>query len=334
MQLTPSPAGKIPSMPEYSIDRLDLHDVPVDGHGRKAIEADVALTVHNDYPLTIDVPSLGFEVLVPNCDSSLPLIGVAEAITGLIHVRANDDVKAQAKGVVREIPESLTRACPHSVSSPLDQFMDHYLNGEDAKILVRGKKMNDTNTPDWILDIIESITVPLEFPGRSLDNLIRNFSLTDVDFKLPNPFADPNDPNSNPRVSGTAEVLAAIPPELSVDLGVESIRTIADLFYEDRKLGILNLDEWTQANSTKVQNETSNETLLSIASRVIDAPLNITDSDVFSEVMQKMLFGDEDFELAVSAKVDVKVATVLGILTVKNVPAEGKIPVKRSSSFW
>lgn len=327
-------ASKIPSMPEYKIGRLDLHDVPVDGNGRKAIEADVSLTLHNDYPLTIDVPSLAFEVLVPNCDSSLPLIGVAEAVTNLIHVRAKDDVKAEAKGVVREIPESLTRACPHSASSPLDQFMNRYLNGEDAQILVRGKKANDSDTPEWISNILESITVPLEFPGRSFDNFIRNFSLTDVDFKLPNPFADANDPDGSPRVSGTAEVLAALPPELNIDLGVDSIRTTADLFYEERKLGILYLDHWEKANSTKVQNDTSDETLLSITSRVVDVPLNITDSDVFSEVMQKMLFGDEDFELAVSATVDVKVSTVLGILIVKNVPAEGKIPVKRSSSFW
>ncbi|RSL98536.1 hypothetical protein CEP52_010269 [Fusarium oligoseptatum] len=322
-------AKKIPSMPDYKIERLDLHDRPVDGHGRKVIEADVSLTVHNDYPVSFEVPTLGFEVLVPNCDSSQPSISVADAITDPIHIRAKEDVKADAKGVIRNIPESLTRACPHSKSSPLDHFMDRYLHGEEAQVFVRGKKLNDSDTPEWISEILESITVPVEFPGRSFDNFIRNFSLTDVDFKLPDPFADANDPNSQPRVSGTTQVLAALPPELKVDLAVERLRADADLFYEGRKLGELNLRHWEKANSTKVQDDENHEVLLNITSRVVDVPLTITDGDVFSEVMQKLLFGDEDLILDIKAEVDVQVSTVLGILTVKKVPAEGKIPVKR-----
>ncbi|KAI5466882.1 hypothetical protein BGZ63DRAFT_346794 [Mariannaea sp. PMI_226] len=320
-------ANKIPSLPKYKIDHLDLHDAPVDGSGRKVIQADVSVTVRNEYPVAIDIPPLGFEVLVPNCDASLPSISVADAQTRLIHIRANMDVTATALGTVREIPESLTRTCPHSKSSPLDNFMEHYLQGEDARVFVRGKSLNDSDTPDWISDILESITVPIEFPGRSFDNLIRNFTLTDVDFKLPNPFADAKDPSSQPSVSGTTEVLAAIPSELKLALAVDSLRATGDLFYEGRKLGELYLRHWEKANSTMIEGTDGDEDLLKITSRVVDVPLNITDGDVFGEVMQKLLFGDEDLILGVKAAVDVKVATVLGILTIKNVPAEGKIPV-------
>lgn len=320
-------------MPEYKIERLDLHDIPVGGGLRKAIQADVSISVHNDYPVDIDVPPLGFEVLVPNCDSLNPSIRVADAQTDLVRIRANKDVTATAQGLIREIPESLTRICPHSKSSPLDHFMNRYLHGEDAQVFVRGKRLNDSDTPGWISDILESITIPIDFPGRSFDNLIRNFSLTDVDFKLPNPFADANDPNSKPSVSGTTEVLAAIPPELNVELAVDSLRATADLFYEGRKLGELYLDHWEKANSTKLQGNDGDEDLLKITSRVVDVPLNITDSDVFGEVMQKLLFGGEDLILGVKAAVDVKVVTVLGIVTIKRVPAEGKIPVNGPSSF-
>ncbi|KAF5575578.1 hypothetical protein FPCIR_13100 [Fusarium pseudocircinatum] len=320
-------ANEIPSMPNYNIERMDLHDRPVDGHGRKVIEADVSLKVHNDYPVSFRVPTLGFEVLVPNCDSSLPSISVADAITEPIDVKAKADIQADAKGIIRDIPESLTKACPHSESSPLDHFMDRYLHGEDAKVFVRGKKTNNTDTPEWISDILESITVPVDFPGRSFDSLIRNFSLTDVDFKLPDPFADVNDPEGEPRVSGTAQVLAAVPPELNVELGVDKLRSNADLFYKKRKMGELNLRHWQSANSTKVHDKENGETLLNITSRLVDVPLTITDGDVFSEVMQKLLFGGGDITLDVKAEVDVKLKTVLGILTVKKVPAEGKIPV-------
>jgi hypothetical protein len=327
-------ANEIPNMPEYNIERMDLHDRPVDGHGREVIEADVSLKAHNDYPVSFQVPTLGFEVLVPNCDSTLPSISVAEAITDPIDVDAKSDVRADAKGTIRDIPESLIKACPHSESSPLDNFMDRYLHGEDAKVFVRGKKLNDTNTPEWISDILESITVPVDFPGRSFDSLIRNFSLSDVDFKLPDPFADVDDPDGEPRVSGTAQVLAALPPELNVNLGVEKIRANADLFYKKRKMGELNLQHWQDANSTRVQDKENNETLLNITSQLVDVPLTITDGDVFSEVMQKLLFGGGDLTLDIKAEVDVKVKTVLGILTVKKVPAEGKIPVNGPSSLW
>ncbi|KAJ4254927.1 hypothetical protein NW762_009725 [Fusarium torreyae] len=320
-------ANEIPSMPDYNIERMNLHDRPVDGHGRKVIEADVSLKVHNDYPVSFRVPTLGFEVMVPNCDSTQPSISVADAITDPINIHAKADVKADARGIIRTIPESLIKACPHSESSPLDNFMDRYLHGEDAKVFVRGKKLNDTDTPEWISDILESITVPVDFPGRSFDSFIRNFSLTDVDFKLPDPFADVDDPDGEPRVSGTAQVLAALPPELNVDLGVDKLRANADLFYEKRKMGELNLDHWQKANSTRVEDDKNDETLLNITSRLIDVPLTITNGDVFSEVMQKLLFGGGDITLDIKAEVDVKVKTVLGILTVKKVPAEGKIPV-------
>jgi hypothetical protein len=78
----------------------------------------------------------------------------------------------------------------------------------------------------------------------------------------------------------------------------------------------------------------TDETLLNITSRVVDVPVNITDSDVFSDILQKMLFGDKNVLIDVNAKVDVDVATVLGNLVLKEVPAQGKIPLKRPSSAW
>lgn len=321
-------------MPEYKIERLNFHDVPVDDSGRKAVAADVSISVRNSYPIALTVPPLGFEVLVPNCDPSEPSIVVAEAITDLIEIHAEKDVVANAKGVVREIPDSLIRSCPNSQASPLDKFMKQYLHGNEAKVFVRGRDTKDLDTPDWIGEILKSITIPVEFPGRSFDNFIRNFSLSDVNFQLPDPFADPNDPASEPRVSGSVEVLAALPKEFNLDLGVDSLRANADLFFEKRKLGELNLHRWQKANSTRLEGVGQDEDLLNITSKIVDAPVNITDGDVFSDVMQKLLFGDDDIILDVDAAVDVKVSTVLGILNVKKVPAQGRLPVKRSSSFW
>lgn len=323
-------ANDIPSMPEYQIQHLNFHDIPAEDGGQ-ALGADVSLTVQNDYPITLDIPPLAFEILVPNCKSSEPYILVAEAVTSVISVRRHSNVTADAKGIIRELSDSLTRACPSTKLSPLDQFMKHYLHGEASEVYVRGKGTSGLDTPDWIGNIIKGITVPLEFPGKSLGGLIRNFTLTDVNFQLPSPFADPGDPDSQPRVSGMVGVIAALPPDMKVDIGVHGLRADADLFYKKSKLGELNLDRWQKAESTKIT--VNDEPLLNITSRMVDVPLNITDENVFSDLMQALLFGDKDVLLDITAAVDAKMTTALGEVVVKEIPAQGKIPVKRLSSF-
>ncbi|KAH7321138.1 hypothetical protein B0I35DRAFT_351062 [Stachybotrys elegans] len=321
-------AGDMPSMPEYKIGHLDFHDMPDDGSGKKAVGADVTITAHNGFPVSLEVPALAFEVLVPNCDESEPYIKVGDASTDVIRVFPNEDVTAHGKGVVREISKALVRVCPHTDLSPLDSFMKRYLNGEDSQVLVRGQKSQGSDIPGWIEDIIGGIALPLELPGRSFGNLIRNFSVTNVDFKLPSPFAEPNDPDGQPRVSGTIQVLAVLPPEFNIDVGVDKLRADADLYYKKKKLGELNLRKWQAANSSRLQGGTTENDLLNITSTVLDVPLNITDGDVFGDVLQKVLFGSKDVLLDVKAAVDVGITTVLGNLVLKEVPAEGTFPVK------
>jgi len=171
------------------------------------------------------------------------------------------------------------------------------------------------------------------FPGRSFDGFVRDFSLTDVDFSLPDPLAEPGDPASNPAVSGTIQVTAVLPAEMNFEVNVSSIRATADVLYKKKKFGELDLRKWQRANSTRVEPKRKDEALLKIQSRVEDAPLEITDEDIFSVIVQQLLFGGKDVLLDVDALVAVRVQTVLGELTLKDVPAQGTIPVKRPYSF-
>lgn len=323
----------MPTVPAYNISRLNFHDAPGSGDGRTAVGVDVTITSYNEYPVQLDVPELGFEVLVPNCDAVDPFIPVAQAVTDLVRVRPHSEVAVDVHGTIKEIPESLTRACPDSTSSPLDEFIKHYLKGDKPpNVLVRGRKVPGSGTPEWIGDILSSIAVPVPFPGRSFDDLIKHFSLTDVDFQLPDPMADPGDNDAKPRVSGTMEALASLPRELNLDLNVTDIRASADVLYRGEKLGVLNVTDWERAQSTRIKEDNGDVSLL-IRSRVEDVPLTITDEDVFTEVLQALLFGGRDVILDIDAKVHVKVATVLGELVLKDVPTKGKIPVKRPSMF-
>jgi len=320
-------------MPEYNITRLNFNEQPIPGQSN-VMAAEVSITSFNAYPLSLDVPPLGFELLLPGCSPADASISVAVATTGPVAVRAHAAVVVNAQALIRGLPDTLTQLCPNSDSSPLDMLFKKYLNGETATVLVRGQKGPVDDTPEWLADILSSITVPVPFPGRSFENLIRSFSLLDVHFKLPDPTAEPDDPSSNPRVSGTILVLAGLPAEMNFSLNVTSVRSTADVFYKGDKLGELDLKEWQEANSTQIPaTDEDQEATLKIQSRINDAPLNVTDADVFTEVIQALIFGGKEIMLSVQALVDVKVQTILGELVVKAVPAEGKIPVKRPSLF-
>jgi hypothetical protein len=326
-------ANKLPLIPEYNLTRLNFKEMPIPGGERRAMAAEATITSFNKYPISLDVPALGFDILVPGCNPSDSSILVASATTSRVAVRPHAEVVADVHGLIKEVPETLTQLCPNSDSSPLDIILKKYIGGESATVLVRGQKHPAGDTPDWLTQILSSITVPVPFPGRSFDNLIRSFNLTDVRFKLPDPSADPDDPNSNPRVSGTILVLAGLPSEMNFSLNVTSVRSNADVFYRGNKLGELNLEEWQRANSTQLPATEDHEATLLIQSRVNDAPLNVTDADVMTDVIQSLLFGGSQVVLVIKALVDVRVQTILGELVVKGVPAEGKIPVKRPSLF-
>lgn len=204
------------------------------------------------------------------------------------------------------------------------------MHGEPPTVYVRGKHLAESKTPEWISDILSEITIPIPFPGHDFGSFIRNFSLTDVHFKLPGLLADPNDPDDdgNPQVSGKIEVLGALPDEMNFEVNVTDIRAMADVFYKKKKMGELNLRKWQRANSTRIEDD-DDTPLLKVESRVKDVPLEITDGDVFSEVIQRLMFGDEDVMLSVKADVDVKVSSGLGDIALKKLPAEGQVPVKR-----
>lgn len=295
--------------------------------------AEVTIEAYNKYPVQLDIPELGFEILVPNCGASEPYILVADATTSDVAVRPQSDVLVEVHGLLSELPESLTHVCPDSGSSPLDLLLKQYMNGEEATFYVRGQRDGVSSVPHWMEEILSSVTVPVPFPGRSLDNLIRNFSLTDIHFTMPDSWAEPGDPDADPKVSGTIEVTVGLPSEMNFELNVTDVRARSDVMYGGRKLGELDVRQWQHANSTKTEATGGDGPVLKIVSRVEDAPLKITDDDVLSDVIQRLLGGDEHVFLNVKATVDVKVKTILGQLVLKDVPAEGKIPVKRPSLF-
>lgn len=319
----------IPAIPAYDIKKLNFREVDIPGG--KGMAADVSVKVQNGFPVDFTIPPLSFGVLVDNCEKSDPYIMLAQAITERIHIQPKMAVVANATGTVHQLPAVLTQDCPGTSKSPLDIFLGRYIHGETNTVYVRGSDSPDLDTPGWITDLMRDITVPVPIPGRSFGHLIKNFSLTDTHFSLPNPWAEPNTPAANPRISAKVRALVALPEEMNFSIDVNKVRADADVFYKGKKLGLLDLSKWQAANSTRIEAGKEDGPMLMVESAVEDAPLEIQDEDVFTDVIQALMFGSKTVVMSIKAEVDVGVDTALGDFAIRKIPAEGSVPIKRRS---
>ena len=317
-QLLSLKGKEVPDVPKLDIQKLRFAEHGPSGHP-DGIKAMATVSMMNQYPVNFDVPSLGFQVLLPDCDNDYLLLGTAQ--NEIIHILPKTPVNASVSGLIRQLPTSLTTACPGSNKSPLDSIVGDYLAGRDATVYIRGGEQAD-DTPDWIGRILRDTTLPFSLPGHPFDNLIKNFSLADVHFSLPNPIA--SDPR--PKISANIKVLVGLPDEMNIDLNVDKVRADADVFYKGDRMGKLDLRRWQAANATKVGED------LLIQSVVDEAPLEITDDAVFSKVVRKIAFGGKGVQLGIKADVDANTQTALGEFVVRRIPAEGKIFIKSLGS--
>lgn len=288
---------------------------------------DVLLASLIDSPVALTVPALGFDVFVPNCSPGDPYILVANAKTSEVQVYPGQATPLGVEGLIKQLPDELTSSCPGQEGSPLDFLVSSFMKGLETTIYVRGSDAPSPDTPAWLVDLLRSVTVPLPFTGHALDNLVKNFTMSDTHFSLPDPFAEPDSPDSQPTISALVKVLIALPEEMNFQVDVPEVRALADVFYKEEKFGFLNISEWQDANSTIVDDKDGSSALL-VEFAMKDAPLEVTDEGLLAEVIQAMLFGSKGVELRVAATVDTKVSTGLGRFAVRGIPAEGTVPMK------
>lgn len=324
--------SNLPDIPGYDISRLNVYqfDAP---DGEAGLAVDVSVGVQNDYPVDFEIPPLGFGILVQGCHKKDPYIMLADALTDKIHIQPKQNIEANVTGHVRRLPTELTKACPQSDKSPLDALLGNYINGDNNIVYVRGSDSPSVDTPKWITDIMKDITVPISLKGRTLGNLIREFSLANVHFKFPDAFAEPDSEDANPKISATVKALVNVPQEMNFPVDVNRVRANATVFYHKTQLGILDLHKWQKANSTRIEAHGKEGPSLAVESIVDEAPLTITNNTLLTEIMQKLVFGGRPVLLNIRADVDVEIQTALGKITARQIPAKGVVPVKRGSSL-
>lgn len=318
--------GDIPALPHYNITKLNLGEAK---HGHKGLAADATIVVENDFPVQITLPPVAVDVGIQGCsDDTYLMVGTAQ--TGQLHVKPNSDIKVDVTGNVEKISNLVTEVCPNTAKSPLDTFLGDYMKGEDATVYINCCKFPDPATPDWARDLLKDVIVPVPFAGKSMGNLIKNFSLADMHFSLPNPFAEPDTPEAAPKISGIVNVDIGLPNEMNFPINVTQVKADADIYYHKKLLGKMNLDKWQKANSTRFEGHGSEGPSLLVQSAIKNAPIKIVDDDLFSEVVQALLFGGKSVLMDLEAAVSVGVDTPMGKLAVRGIPAQGVVPVKRS----
>jgi hypothetical protein len=319
--------GDIPALPHYNITKLNIHEAK---HGRKGMGADASVVVVNDFPVEITLPSVGVDMSIDGCSPDKQVfVGTAESEE--LHVKPNTDIEVNVRGNVEHLSSSLTEVCPKSSKSPLDAFVGNYMKGDETMIYINCCKFPDPNTPDWARDLLKDITVPVPFTGKGMGNLVKNFSMANMHFSLPSPFAEPGTPEANPRISATVLVDVGVPNQMNFPLDVNQIKATSDIFYKHKKLGKMDMSKWQPANSTRVEGHGKEGPSLLVQSEIKNAPIEILDDDLFSEVVQALLFGGgKPIMLDMEATVSIGVDTPMGKFAIRGIPAKGTVPVKRS----
>ncbi|PCG92826.1 Protein of unknown function DUF3712 [Penicillium occitanis (nom. inval.)] len=319
----------IPHLPSFSIDKLNVHENPWNPQD-PGIAVEVAVSISNDYALSVVIPPLGFDILLPNCIPTDPHILVADVTTETVNVEPALPAVVEVSGIVRRLPSELTRVCPGKKDSPLDLIISAYLKEHKTVIYVRGGDAPSSSTPAWMVDLLKSVTIPVPVTGHDFGQVIKNFSMADVHFSLPDPFAEPNSPEAQPKVSAMVKVMVELPEEMNFDVDIPHVRANVDIYYEGDQFGILDLSEWQPSNATRIDDPDSTRPLLLVTFEIKDGPIQVTNSDVFSDVVQSILFGSDPVELDLQALVDGELATTLGQFIIHDIPAQGTIDVKPS----
>ncbi|PGH27491.1 hypothetical protein AJ80_00732 [Polytolypa hystricis UAMH7299] len=319
--------ANLPGFPKVNVTRLNIHEDPNPGHHR-AMAADVSVSVPNKYPVDFTIPPLNFEILVPNCSPNDAYILVARATTKQIGVKPNSPVDVDVVGQIQQLPDVLTTICPGRNNSPLDTIFEGYIQGHDTTIYIRGGDSPSSTVPEWIEMLLKSVTIPLPLSGHQVDHLVKNFSMTNVHLSLPEPFADPGTPEAQAKVSALVKAVLNLPKEMNFPLNIPKVRSKANISYNGKEFGYIDLQKWQKANATRIEEGTPSSPALLVEFDIRKAPLQVTDEDTFSEIIQALIFKQESIALQVAAKVDAETDTALGKFVIRDIPGEGEIVIK------
>lgn len=298
---------KLGALPDYNITAFAIQDSREVGVvGQASLEAELQL------PISARIPSVQVQVSIEGCDGDIIPIALAKNLPFEIR-RGDARIAVSAVGECREIPpEALKKCSAASPQSPVDSAMQNFLAGNATTVQISG--VNSTEQDSWLQRLLAQITIPVDIPGSQSDQLARDIQLTDVKFNLPSLIGGSGKPKISGKVRGTID----IPSDVDVGLKVDSVHVLADLLYKKKKFATIESPGWSPASSKLLSD--AKELKVEVVLR--DAPVTITNQDVFSSVISQLLGGNTLVDVIGTG--DVKVATALGDLEAHELPIEAE----------
>ncbi|RKF57188.1 putative pre-rrna processing protein [Golovinomyces cichoracearum] len=317
---------ELPTIPRSHVDTINFREDTTPTYGNHTLVADVSIFIENSQPVELEVPALDFQVLVHGCDAA-NLIEIASAVTSSTRFHPYSGAHLDVSGTVRDLPKSLVEPCPDSDSSPLDVLISDHIHGKNTTVFIRGSESPNHGLPDWISKILSEITVPIIIPGHQYDGSTKNFSLTNTEFSLPDFFAEPGSDRSYPRLSGKIIASVKIPQEINLNISVSELRAFINVLFKGMKFGEVNLDKWQKVECKIIEEQKDAGRFLKLQTLLRNAPVKITDDSVFAKFVESLLMEKEAIMIGIEALVDAQVSSVLGKILVKDIPAEGTVPI-------
>ncbi|CAN6601909.1 hypothetical protein TRVA0_002S00364 [Trichomonascus vanleenenianus] len=270
-----------------------------------------------NFPVDAEVPEISWLISIPACDADDRIV-VAQAETSAIHLVPFAVSNVSVTSVVDGLPEELKRPChEYGERSPLDEFVQNYLDGEDNTVAISGAPEQSDRVPAWLGSILQGIEFKVPLGGnQGGGDLIRDLEFGD--FRLELEMA----PLRMPRVSAAVRVTIAPPESIhidqSIDIKVLKARGLADLYSQGEKFAQLNIQEWVPCETFK------HGDLYKVQFELDKIPVNVTNESVFSRVMREIVFqGSSAVRVESLTDAVVSVPKPIGSFVLTEIPASG-----------
>lgn len=304
-------------MPTFRVEELKIREITLPQG--PALAANISIKLENPFPVDLEIPPLSFAVFLPGCERH-DMVVVATAETSRLFVEPSTDIDVDISAIIPNLPVGFIAPCPKSQTSPIDNFLGSYLHGNYSTVYVRGSTTS-SDAPQWLLEFLRNVTIPLPFPGHKFDTPINSLSPSDIVVRLPGADSLPGSPESTPRLSAAVELVVRLPEEITFPIDVKHLRSIADVLYQGTKFATLNLDKWMRATSLLLDDRKQ----LQVNAVVDDAPLNITDYDIFEKIIGKFVFEEQPVQLEIAGNADIDMKTNVGQFIMSGIPASGTL---------
>lgn len=320
--------------PQTSIAREDvrLKEMSMERADKGGLHINAIINAVYNYSASGLIPKLYWDLHLPGCNDDEYLY-VARASNHPLDVQPYTNNLLNVDSLIHTLPSGLNKKCSHSNHTLLDTAAQLYLSGESIDIMVQGSSYQHKDIPRWISNILPLLQIHVPFKRSSTDQkLIQELQFSKFVMKLPSPARNPLlKPKELPKLSAHIKATILPPTELnlteSLALAVTESRGLADLYSKSQKFAVVDIRDWMPCETSTSRSPDTGNLLYVVDFNLENAPMNVTDESVFSEVAKQIILTGSA-PVTLKAQVDAGLYTPLGTFVFSDIHIEGETTVR------